>query len=342
MATVKDIAAMAGFSTSTVSRVLNNDPLLSVTDETRSKIFTIAKKLNYKTIHRVNHASKESELRNDKVGLVLYSSEQSEYEEPYYFSIRHEVEKSFDQLGMNITRTIRWKNGDSYDRLAGLDGLIVIGKFGFDSANVMFKQIKNIVFVDYSPDERVYDSVVVDFDKVTTMALDHLLNRGYQEIGFIGASDYVNEFGSEASFEEIDQRYSSFETYMKGKGLYQSEYVFSGKDFSMETGYQLMKNALQREHRPKAFLVSSDLMAIAAYRALEEAGLKVPEDIAIVSIDGIAMSAFMNPPLTTVKVHTEQMGRTAVQLLLERMKGRDIPLKVVVPANLLVRKSCGT
>jgi LacI family transcriptional regulator len=341
MATVKDIADMAGVSKSTVSRVLNNDPLLSVTEETRSKIFTIAKKLNYKTIHKIKDANKNSELKNYKVGLILFCSEQSEYDDPYYLSIRHEVEKSFDQLGLNITRTIRWTNHDSYESLSGLDGLVVIGKFEFDPTNVFFKQIQNVVFIDYTPDESVYDSVVVDFEKVTTMALDHLINRGYRKIGLIGASDFINEFGTGSGTESMDQRHRSFEIYMKEKCLYQSEYVFIGKNFSMETGYQLMKEAIQKGNIPEAFLIGSDPMAIAAYRALEEAGLKVPEDVAIVGVDGIEMSAFMNPPLTTVKVYTEQMGRTAVQLLIERMKGREIPLKVIVPSKLIVRKSCG-
>lgn len=74
-------------------------------------------------------------------------------------------------------------------------------------------------------------------------------------------------------------------------------------------------------------------MAIGALRALRESGLKVPEDVAIVSFNGIEASEFANPPLTTIKVHTEEMGRTGVKLLLDRLKGRELPLKVTVPSE---------
>jgi LacI family transcriptional regulator len=225
--------------------------------------------------------------------------------------------------------------------LSGLDGLVVIGKFEFDRYNIFFNHIQNVVFVDYSPDESMFDSVVVDFEKATVSALDHLLQLGYSRIGFIGAEDFINKFGSDYGINSIDQRHRSFETYMKEKGLYRPEYVFIGKNFSMTTGYQLMKQAIDQKNLPEAFLIGSDPMAIAAYRALEEANLKVPEDVAIVGIDDIEISAFSNPPLTTVKVFTEQMGRTAVQMLIERIRGREVPLKVVVPTKLVIRSSCG-
>jgi LacI family transcriptional regulator len=82
-------------------------------------------------------------------------------------------------------------------------------------------------------------------------------------------------------------------------------------------------------------------MAIGALKALTDAGLKVPDDVAIFGFDGIELCEFVTPPLSTVKVHTEEMGKAAVNLLVERINGRNLPLKVVVPTSLIIRKSCG-
>ncbi|HEY4432492.1 MAG TPA: LacI family DNA-binding transcriptional regulator [Paenibacillus sp.] len=340
MATIRDIASLAGVSASTVSRVLNGDPSLSVLEETRRKILSAAEQLQYKGSQRrpVTHAA---QLKDYKIGLVTFCSEQFESEDPYYLSIRLQIEKEFNQLGLHITRTIRWVNHESYESLSGLDGLIVIGKFEFDPFNLFFSRIQNVVFVDYSPDEDRFDSVVNDFDKVTRTALDHLLGLGYTRIGLISSRDFINRFGSNSGTDSVDQRQSSFEAYMKQKNLYMPEHVHIGNNFSMSTGYQLMKEAIEKQNLPEAFLIGSDPMAIAAGRALKEAGLKVPKDVAIIGIDDIEMAAYANPPLTTVKIYTEQMGQSAVKMLLERIGGREVPLKIVLPSKLIIRSSCG-
>ncbi|GAB6926581.1 LacI family DNA-binding transcriptional regulator [Paenibacillus sp. JCM 10914] len=340
MATIRDIANLAGVSPSTVSRVLNADPSLSVLEETRRKILSAAEQLQYKMSQR-RQANQAAQLKDYKIGLVIFCSEQFELEDSYYLSIRLQIEKEFNQLGLHITRTIRWVNHESYESLAGLDGLIVIGKFEFDPYNLYFSRIQNVVFVDYSPDEDRFDSVVVDFDKVTRMALDHLIGLGYTKIGLISSRDFINRFGSNSGTDSVDQRQSSFESYMKHKNLYLPEHVHIGHNFSMSTGYQLMKEAIAKQDLPEAFLIGSDPMAIAAERALKEAGLKVPKDIAMVGIDDIEMASYANPPLTTVKIYTEQMGQSAVKMLLERIDGREVPLKIVLPSKLIVRSSCG-
>ncbi|MFF2910411.1 LacI family DNA-binding transcriptional regulator [Paenibacillus sp. NPDC057934] len=340
MATIRDIASLAGVSASTVSRVLNGDPSLSVLEETRRKIISAAEQLQYKGSQR-RQSHQAAQLKDYKIGLVTFCSEQFESEDPYYLSIRLQIEKEFNQLGLHITRTIRWVNHDSYESLSGLDGLIVIGKFEFDPYNLFFSRIQNVVFVDYSPDENRFDSVVVDFDKVTRTALDHLTGLGYTRIGLISSRDFINRFGSNSGTDSVDQRQSSFEAYMKQKNLYLPEHVHIGKDFSMSTGYQLMQEVIEKQNLPEAFLIGSDPMAIAAGRALKEAGLKVPKDIALVGIDDIEMASYANPPLTTVKIYTEQMGQSAVKMLLERIGGREVPLKIVLPSKLMIRSSCG-
>ncbi|MBC8079306.1 MAG: substrate-binding domain-containing protein, partial [Gorillibacterium sp.] len=245
------------------------------------------------------------------------------------------------RLGLHITATIRSVGRESYDSLLSMDGVIVIGKFEIAPDDLLLNRLQNIVFVDYSPDESRYDSVIVDFEQVTVMAIDHLLSLGYRKIGFIGSRDSITSFGTDTGIDRIDLRHRRFESYMMEKGLYEPQHVYIGSNYSMLMGYQLMQQAIVAKDFPEAFVLASDSMAIAAYKALEEAGLRVPKDIAIISIDDIEMASYANPPLTTIKVYTEQMGQSAVNLLMEQIAGREIPIKVVVPPRLMVRGSCG-
>lgn len=112
-------------------------------------------------------------------------------------------------------------------------------------------------------------------------------------------------------------------------------------EYSMREGYRLMKKAIDQGHLPEAFFIASDSMAIGALKALQEAGLQVPRDTAIVSFNGIEEAEFASTPLTTVKVYTEEMGRTGVKLLLDRLNGRTLPHHVTLPTTLIVRQSCG-
>lgn len=341
MATVKDIARLSGVSPSTVSRVLSGDASFSVLEETRNAILAAAKELNYRTSPR-KADSRTRQMKDYKIGLVADTPEQAGLQDPYYGIIRMAVERELHRLGLQITAVIRSVGRESYETLLGLDGIIVIGKYRIERQDLLYSHLRNVVFVDYAPDESRYDSVIVDFNRVTEMAVDHLLALGYRRIGFIGARDSITAFGQDGGgADQQDQRHSRFESYMREQGLYDPRHVHIGGNYALQTGYQLMQQALTASDRPEAYVVASDPLALAGLRAIEEAGLKVPADIAIVGIDDIEMAAYSNPPLTTVKVFTEQMGQSAVNLLMDRMTGREIPLTVVVPSRLIVRGSCG-
>ena len=115
-------------------------------------------------------------------------------------------------------------------------------------------------------------------------------------------------------------------------------HIFIG-EYTMESGYELMKRALAAP-LPEAFFIASDSMAIGALTALKEANISVPDDLAIVSFNDIEVAKYSSPPLTTVKVFTEEMGDTGVKMLLDRLNGRQIPIKSVLPTQLIVRESC--
>jgi transcriptional regulator, LacI family len=329
MARIKDIAEKAGVSIATVSRVLNYDPTLSVTDETRKKIFEAAEALSYKK----KPGRKGKPLK--KIAVVSWYTEKEELEDLYYLSIRYGIETRCQALGIQVVKCF-------YDQLEQLDqendyqGIIAVGKFSRNQVEQMASKTGAIVFVDSSPDDQRFDAVVVDFDLATKMVIDYLISKGHQQIGFIGGRE---SFKDDPSFI-VDQRETTFRSYMKEKGLYDESAVYIGR-FAVNDGYRLMKQAIGElgERLPTAFFAANDLLAIGALRALLENEIQVPERVNVIGLNDISVSKYVYPPLSTLKVHTELMGETAVDTLMERISGRKVAKKIFIATELVRRKS---
>ncbi|QYR21465.1 LacI family DNA-binding transcriptional regulator [Paenibacillus sp. sptzw28] len=335
MATIKDIAQKASVSIATVSRVLNYDPNISVADDTRKRIFEIAQELNYKTLRERSGQTGKERYR---IGLVNWYSEQEEMLDPYYLAIRLGVEKECFQRQMELVKLFVTAGGFGLTegREEPLDGIVAIGRFEQDDLERFPPQLENIVFVDSSPDDNRFDSVVIDLRKSVGEVLDYLTRAGHTSIGYIGGHNIINNKRVQ------DERELVFVQWLSSRGIYDPELVYTGENLYSEDGYKLMKSALAGEKLPTAFFIENDSMAVGALRALHEARLRVPRDISIVGYNDIAISAFLQPPLTTVKVHMEHMGETAVELLADRLTAkRHIAKKIVLPTRLTIRESSG-
>ncbi len=138
----------------------------------------------------------------------------------------------------------------------------------------------------------------------------------------------------------MDTRQIAFENYARSKELNFRHFMYIGDKFTKAVGYELTKQAILTGNLPEVLLIGSDPMALGVYRAFGEAGIRIGKDIGLVSIDGIEDTAYMTPPLTTVMVYAYQMGRSAVDCLTQRIEGRQIPVKVILPVQLMERESC--
>ena len=336
MATIKEIAKKAGVSTTTVSRVLNNDLTLSVAPKTRERIYQAAEELHYKAFKQKNRQQQRRSRTDHKIGIITECSYENEIEDPYFLTIRQGIEMACSKQGVMLNKIFRVGDGEPI-QLHALDGLIIIGKVSASLLSQVKNEMEHVVIVNYAPDTDHFDSIVIDFDSATNMALDYLASLGHDTIGFIGGKEYI----ANSNIESEEQRLQAYKRFMeKKKGIATTDQDVHMGDFSMTEGYRLMKRAINKGYLPTAFFIASDSMAIGALRALQEAGLRVPEDVSIVGFNDIQVASFTNPPLTTVKVYTEQMGELAVKLLISKWKGRDLPIKVVVPTKLMVRESC--
>ena len=329
MATLKDIAKLANVSSSTVSRVLNYDSSLHVSEETRKNVFKAAQQLNYKKIKKKNKSNNKKNS-SFKFAISQWYSQNEEIADPYYLSIRIGVEKACNEKEIE---TVTFFKKD-IQNLDGIDGIIAIGKYSNDEISKLRKISSNIIFVDYSPDDNLYDSVVIDFEKSVKEILNYFVDSGHKEIGYIGGQEFVGE----DKIRLKDPREMIFKRYLKQKGLYNPKLVKTDS-FSVKSGYKLTKKLLKNE-KLSALFVASDSMAIGAMRAIKESSLKIPEDISIIGFDDIPTAEYLTPTLSTVCVYTEHMGKTAVQKLIIKLKnGRKIPEKTIVPTKLILRES---
>lgn len=335
MTTIKDIAEKAGVSLATVSRVLNYDSSLSVSYETKKRVFEIAEELEYKTLRQRSNGTKG---KKKTIALVYWYTLEQEIEDPYFLSIRLGIEKMCNEHKVSLIKLYKEQDSWNFEVLKSVSGIIALGKFDQEEISILEKYSKHLVFVNYAPESDKYDSVGVDVTKAVFNALDYLRKLGHQDIGYIGGSEV---FGlSREKFN--DERIDAFKLFMTNQEIYNEEKVLLSDGFDSKSGYLLMKEAIDKDNLPSAFFIGSDNMAIGALRALHEAGIRVPNDISIVSYNDIPTAQFTVPPLSTLKVHTEFMGEMAVKLLIDRIVHmRNVAVKMIIPTQLLIRESSG-
>ena len=323
MATLKDIATEAGVSLATVSRVLNDDPSLSVKEETKHRILEIAEKLEYKTSSaKKAHVAAIPEHHI----LALYNYRQdAEINDPYYLSIRHGIETQCEKLGLQLTNS--YESGIDPE-LKKVTGILLVGKTSHTVIQRAAQLTDNICCLDFHDDKSSYDSVDIDLAKISKEVIDFYISKGIDRIGFIGGQDAPGR---------ADIREMAFAEYGQLKGVVRDSDIYRG-DFSSASGYHLALEMLSHSQRPQALFIASDSIAIGVLRALLEHGLQIPHDISLISVNDIPTARFTYPPLSTVRIHSEMMGIQGVNMLVEKARdGRALPLQVYVPTKLKLR-----
>ncbi|WNS44124.1 LacI family DNA-binding transcriptional regulator [Paenibacillus sp. MMS20-IR301] len=326
MATIKDIAREAGVSAATVSRVLNNDLSLAVSEDTRTRIFAVAGQLGYKP-SRLKQMKRDTVLGGKNITLLLWCSPEEERDDPYYGSIRRGVELRCEELGIRLGQTLRGRG--VLPQLPAGDGLIVVGGFAPGDWERLHSDISTIVLVDQYTERPEYDSVRTHFRQAVNQALGHLLALGHRDIAFIGGGG------------EGERRAHHFKRVLEEQGCYDDALIRAGGGWGSADGYRMMDGLLAGAKRPTACFAASDPLAVGALRALHDHGVQVPEEMAIVGFDDIEMAAYVQPPLTTVRAYPEQMGKAAVQLLAERFEGREAPSHTIIGTKLIIRETSG-
>jgi len=335
MATLSQIAEATGLSITTVSRVLNHDVTLCVPDETKLKVFEAAERLDYKPVNA--RKARYKRLRRLSVLILDWYSEYEMLNDPYYLYLMTTLEKHCALSNMNTIRVVNVNGEYKLTVDVEIDGMVAIGRFNPKQLNMLKNFTKNIVFLDSSPMEAIYSSVIPNYKLGVTQAVDYFLSLGHREIGFVGGEVVGNE-----QEKIVDHRKQELIYLLKKHGIYNSEYFFEGARISYDEGYKAIINAIKKNMKlPTALLVANDTMASGVIRALNENGLKVPDDISIIGFNNLPSTQYMTPPLTTIEIPLGFMADCAIETLRQTIENESIlPRKIVVPCKLVIRETC--
>lgn len=327
--TIKDVAREANVSVATVSRALNG--LSTVTDKTRARVMKIAAEMNF-----VPSSAARSLIsrRTQTIGALL-----PDLHGEFFSELIRGIDQAARAHGLHLLlSSIR---GDAAEAAAAMkslhgrvDGLLVMSPHA-DAAFLAKNLPKDIpaVLMNSRVSGGGLPSFSVDNYGGSVAMMRHLVARGHQRIALI--------VGPEHNFE-AQERLRGYRDVMAQLAPDTEELVLQG-DFSEESGWRAGSQVLALAQRPTAVFAANDMMAIGCLFALNEAGVKVPNEIALAGFDDIPMARFVSPPLTTVRVRIAELGSMALERLAmgiehpERMSASPQTLR----SELVVRSSCG-
>ena len=331
MATIKDVAKMAGVSTTTVSHVINKTRF--VAKETEEAVMQAIKSLKYSP-SAVARSLKVNTTKS--IGMIVTTSES-----PYFAEIIHAVEDHCYRQGYSLflcnTQNDPEKIKNHVEMLAKkrVDGLLVMcSEYTQHSLDVLsgFSSVPMVV-MDWGPN---VDTDIIEDNSFTGgyLATKHLIDCGHKEIGLIAG---------ELDKTTARTRYEGFVKAMNETNLPIHENWIMEGFFEPEDGYECMNKILSQDSLPTAVFCCNDVMALGAISAITEKGLRVPDDISIIGYDNIHSSRFYAPPLTTIHQSKSRLGAQAVNLLFERIANKDNDNhekhRIAIHPELVIRKS---
>jgi len=329
---LEDVARKAGVSRSTVSRVINNDP--NVKTETREHVLKIIEqeRFNPSTVARSMVTG-----RTQVIGVVFPHEYHVFFNDPYYFPAL--LEGVADMATRRDYAMLLWvrqsgeDEGIFYRRILQnglMDGVIIAS----DSKNSLVNYLADMQIPlatverpSRNPEHVSY--VSIDNFAATRTVIEHLISLGRRRIALVaGAVDNM----------DAQDRLEAFRQVMGEAGLPNDLIVYG--DFQRDAAYQATKPLLDKNI--DAIFASSDMMAQGVYAALQEAGMTIPDDVAVVGFDDLPTASLLRPALTTIRQPIREKGAVATGLLLDIVEGKQTEARhVVLPTTLIVRESSG-
>ena len=335
MPTLKDIAQSAGVAQGTVSRILNQDPSLSVAEETRERVLRIAESLGYKkSAAKAAEAAPTAPIRRIGVAQMLDMAELRE--DIYYLALKNALdEECFSRQWVSVSLHRDERRRFVRRDQAPLDGLFAIGRFSQQEIDNFHEYTDNLVFLDSDPDPMRYYSILPNYELAVRLALKHLYENGHQRVAYLGS---VKTFGGHKELT-TDARFYGYRAWQAN---FDSDDPSLVLDCAMtaKSGYAAVCEYLDKHGRPpEAMFIASDAIAPGALRALRERGLHVPADVSIVTFNNTVLSEYADPPLTSIELYMRENVKAAALCMELLWHGDTKGKRIVVPCELVPRGS---
>lgn len=328
-ATIIDVARLCGYSKATVSRAYASPE--AVSDKAREKIYAAAKQLNYAP-NAIARAMVRQ--RTENIAFIIHEKQYPAILNPFYSPLLEAAMQEGTQrnysLFVTTSQDMRLPNGDITIK-KHMDGVIFAGQIDMRVIEGFRKQNIPVVLVNNRIEMDGLLCVSADHYSGAVQATAHLCERGHRKIGMLAGrfSPQVSEARAEGFFKTLARYDVPVDT----------RFVV-GLEPTLEDADEVMTRLLAQPDYPTAFFCTNDTIAAGAMKAVFRAGLKIPDDVAIVGFDDSYISRFVAPSLTTVRIDVDQMGRLAAQRLFDLIDGREVTeTQIEIPTELIVRET---
>ncbi len=335
--TLKDIAKLAGVSTSTVSRVINSNNVKAASKEVQDNIWRIVRETNYTPNSAARNLKLQihTEYKQAPMKTIgcIFARADSTPDDPFFSRIARAIEQeayrqgylmkySFSAYDINDANIFHMITDNP------VNGIAVLGRYDKPLLNFIKKQYKHVVYVGLNKIDTDFDQVISDGYLASVAAINYLHGLGHTSIGYVGE-------------KHKELRYQGYLDAMNGLKLPILRENIINTPLSSEGGYNGMKEFLKKKPQVTALFCANDLTAIGTMKAIKEHGLRIPADLSIISIDDIDTAQYVSPMLTTIHIPMEELGKMTAKILIDRVEnGKSIPVKVELPFQIITRESC--
>ncbi len=337
--TIKDIAKICGVSTSTVSRAMNGDS--GINKETKARILKTIEEYNFVPN---NSARNMRVIESNTIALLIKGIDNQ-----FFQGMIHIFEQELDKLEYSFVIHAVGEEQDEISVAAELikekklKGIIFLGG-RLENTQEILKPI-GIPFVRCTGATDITDShwggssITIDDVKESCKAVDYLISHGHKKIAIFTAAPEDHSVGR-LRLEGYKKALSKHNLPVEEQLIRYSKR--EDKAYSMENGYILAKKMLQDKVKCTAIFAASDIMAMGIYKAIYEAGKRIPEDYSIVGFDGVEMTRYYHPSLTTIQQPVEELVKASIDQLMKAINGNDSHAKIFYDGKLLERDSVKT
>lgn len=328
--TLAEIALVAGVSVSTVSRALSNSNY-PLKEQTRQRIIKLAEEMGYNP----NFVARSLQSnRTFVVGVIV-----DRMSSPFAAATVQGIQDGLREAGYSIAMV----NSNRDQNLVieaiqtfhsrRVDGVVILNSW-LHSFNdpILSMQDRPFVFVNRLYSDTVHNCVAPGDYFGAQLAVKHLVDLGHRRIAYINGLE---------NWLEAQNRLAGYRDVLTEQGLLVDEALIRPGDWGVDSGYRATQELLALNQPPTAIFAANDIMALGAIYAIQEAGLRVPDDVALVGYDDRDFAAWIRPSLTTIRMPSYEMGQAAARLLLEQFEGEELEDATQIPGKLIVRQSCG-
>ena len=332
MSTLKDVAELAGVSPSTVSRVVNGGTSGAASEETVARIWNAVRETGYSVNETARNLRKKN-MGSSKETLAIdcvFARDMDSFIDPFFMVLMRIIEAEAFKHGYNLR--YQYPVGDMELHSRGStekkDAAIILGRVGRDHLEILRDTYRHLVYVGLQDINLDVDSVICSAYDAAVKGLSYLCSLGHRRIVYLGET-------------KDEQHYDAYIDVMRQHSSSGCEKLVIEVPFNSATSFDAVDKALEEKMDFTAVFCANDISSLGVYRALKKHRLSVPRDISVIGLNDMEYVRYIDPMLTSVRVPLEEIGKHAAKILIDRIEnGHQLPVKLVVPSELITRDSC--